>query len=177
MELGAPRAQERFLGAVFDSSYSLALRLYRDEEQAKDTAQDVSFKVFEKYLSRGRLSSSMNMGALVYTMTKNAFVSEYRRSKKHSFRSLDEVSLAEMSSPLVGAADEDLIAQEFYDEHCRDAPHAQLWQMHEDGFKYKEIAEVLGYKMGTVKARIFEARKAMMESYKEQERRDQRRVA
>jgi len=36
--------------------------------------------------------------------------------------------------------------------------------MHTEGFKYKEIAEELDLKIGTVKSRIFFTRKKLMES-------------
>ena len=36
--------------------------------------------------------------------------------------------------------------------------------MHTEGFKYKEIAEKLDLKIGTVKSRIFFTRKKLMES-------------
>ena len=36
--------------------------------------------------------------------------------------------------------------------------------MHVQGFKYKEIADKLNLKIGTVKSRIFFARKKLMES-------------
>jgi RNA polymerase sigma-70 factor (ECF subfamily) len=36
--------------------------------------------------------------------------------------------------------------------------------MHLKGYKYKEIADILGLKIGTVKSRIFFTRKKLMES-------------
>lgn len=41
------------------------------------------------------------------------------------------------------------------------------FQMHFDGFKYKEIADELGMPIGTVKSRIFLARKKLTDSLKE----------
>ena len=38
------------------------------------------------------------------------------------------------------------------------------FRMHLQGYKYKEIAENLGLKIGTVKSRIFFTRKKLMES-------------
>jgi RNA polymerase sigma-70 factor (ECF subfamily) len=39
--------------------------------------------------------------------------------------------------------------------------------MHLKGYKYKEIADKLGLKIGTVKSRIFFTRKKLMESLKD----------
>ena len=39
--------------------------------------------------------------------------------------------------------------------------------MHTEGYKYKEIAEELNLKIGTVKSRIFFTRKKLMESLKD----------
>ena len=39
--------------------------------------------------------------------------------------------------------------------------------MHVEGFKYEEIAEQLDIPMGTVKSRIFIARKILMEYFKD----------
>ena len=41
------------------------------------------------------------------------------------------------------------------------------FRMHTEGFKYKEIADKLDLKIGTVKSRIFFTRKKLMESLKD----------
>jgi DNA-directed RNA polymerase specialized sigma24 family protein len=42
--------------------------------------------------------------------------------------------------------------------------------MHTEGFKYKEIAEELGLPIGSVKSRIFIARKKLMEMLQDYKR-------
>lgn len=44
-----------------------------------------------------------------------------------------------------------------------DDAHRIPFEMHYNGFKYKEIAERLGLTIGTVKSRIFFSRKKLME--------------
>ncbi|MDX5324803.1 MAG: RNA polymerase sigma factor, partial [Bacteroidota bacterium] len=41
--------------------------------------------------------------------------------------------------------------------------YVEAFMMHYNGYKYEEIAEILGIPLGTVKSRIFLARKKMME--------------
>ena len=43
------------------------------------------------------------------------------------------------------------------------------FQMHFEGYKYKEIADALNLSIGTVKSRIFFTRKKMMEYLKHQQ--------
>ena len=44
------------------------------------------------------------------------------------------------------------------------------FQMHTSGFKYKEIAEELNLKIGTVKSRIFFSRQKLMKTLKDYDR-------
>jgi RNA polymerase sigma-70 factor (ECF subfamily) len=45
--------------------------------------------------------------------------------------------------------------------------YKEPFEMHFEGFKYKEIADKLGIPIGTVKSRIFIARKKLMEALPE----------
>ena len=43
-----------------------------------------------------------------------------------------------------------------------DAEYKKPFKMHLKGYKYKEIADMLGLNIGTVKSRIFNARRSLM---------------
>ena len=142
--------------------YSFAYRLTQNEEEARDLLQETAFKAY-KY--RMMYKPQTNLRAWLMTIMRNTFINSYRQQKrrqtindktdnnyfinsgKHSVKNHGE------SSMTVGEIQETIAD---LDDWIRTP-----FLLHYQGFKYEEIAEQLDIPLGTVKSRIFFARKRL----------------
>lgn len=144
-----------------------ALALTHNEDDANDLVQETFLKVLE---NRDKFDVSTNMKAWSYTIMKNTFINSYRRAKRNNaiIDSYDDYYLYNLN--VVDAAekpDELLRAQEIGGRISElSKEHREAFQLFNKGYKYKEIADMLGLSIGTVKSRIFFGRKRLMESLK-----------
>ncbi|MCB0570592.1 MAG: RNA polymerase sigma factor [Phaeodactylibacter sp.] len=144
-----------------------ALQLTKDEEDAKDLLQETAYKAF-KY--RSLYQPHTNLKAWLMTIMRNTFINHYRQKKRRQVLYTRPGSdfLFDAGSRVVNNAGEsDVAAKEIT------AVIAELedwlkvpFLMHYQGYKYEEIAAGLGIPLGTVKSRIFFARKKLQESLK-----------
>ena len=147
---------------------SYARTLTRNEEDADDLVQETFLKVLE---NRDKFDVSTNMKAWTYTIMKNTFINSYRRAKKSNeiVDSSEETYLYNLNAPDAAAKpDETLRANEINNSISRLTPeHREAFQLFHDGYKYKEIADMLGLSIGTVKSRIFFGRKRLMDGLRD----------
>ena len=146
-----------------------ALSLTADMDDAKDLLQETYLKAI---LNRDKFTEYTNLKAWVYTIMKNSFINNYRRSvrKQTTIEQLkDEQNRSFIKESHTGNPESDLSANEIreYIERLEDEFRIPF-QMYQTGYKYKEIAEELNLKIGTVKSRIFFGRKKLMEQIKNQ---------
>jgi RNA polymerase sigma factor (sigma-70 family) len=141
-----------------------ALSLTANREDAKDLLQET----FAKAISyRDKFVDNTNLKAWTFTIMKNTFINNYRRATKanttfdntddlyylnlkketHSDSPESEYSIKEINKAISELEDEFKVP----------------FLMHTQGYKYKEIADELDLKIGTVKSRIFFTRKKLME--------------
>lgn len=139
-----------------------ALKLTSDNEDAEDLLQETFLKAL-RY--KDKFQESTNLKAWLYTIMKNTFINNYRRKvrKRTIMDNTDDdyfVNSTTKVSPITPDSDlnhkEILGTVELLSDECR-VP----FQMHFDGYKYKEIADELQMPIGTVKSRIFLARKKL----------------
>lgn len=145
-----------------------ARQLTGNEDDAKDLTQETYVKAL---IYRDKFVNNSNLKAWVYTIMKNIFINNYRRNKKAK-TIIDQtdnlyflnsyVEERHFSPESMMAAKELQAGIEALDKDFRRA-----FDMYNDGYKYKEIADDLGLTIGTVKSRIFYSRKKLMESLKE----------
>jgi RNA polymerase sigma-70 factor (ECF subfamily) len=141
-----------------------ALSLTSDHTRAEDLVQDTFMKAITY---KDKFVDYTNLKAWVFTIMKNTFINNYRRAVKENtiidgtaelhFLNLPQDSGFE-SPDSSYSSDEITAVIESLEDDFR-IP----FQMHIQGFKYKEIAEKLDLKIGTVKSRIFFTRKKLME--------------
>lgn len=145
-----------------------AISLTADTEDANDLLQDTMLKALQY---KDKFAESTNLKAWLYTIMKNTFINNYRRKVKtrqiiDNSKELYLLNLPQSNtsvSPLSRIAEKD-IKQEIdnLDEELR-IPFVRYFE----GYKYKEIAEELNIPIGTVKSRIFLARKKLIVSLKD----------
>jgi RNA polymerase sigma factor (sigma-70 family) len=140
-----------------------AMSLTADRDDALDLVQDTYLKAItykEKFVDY------TNLKAWVFTIMKNTFINNYRRGVKENTIIDGTQDLYYINQP----QDKGFISPESsYAENeikkAIDSLEDEFripFRMHIDGFKYKEIAEKLGLKIGTVKSRIFFTRQKLM---------------
>jgi RNA polymerase sigma factor (sigma-70 family) len=147
-----------------DNMERFALSLTYNTEKAKDLLQETYLKALtykDKYVEVA------NFKAWTFTIMKNTFINNYRRSvlEKAILLNTENLSLLpDLTELQLTKPDSETSYKEI--NINIDALEDELkipFKMHTEGYKYKEIAENLHLKIGTVKSRIFFARKKLME--------------
>ena len=138
-----------------------AISLSADVEEAKDLVQETFYKALQ---SQKDFQDQDHFKAWVYTILKNTFINNYRRKTRRSTifnTDVHEYILNNQSSRLSpeNNMDEREIMQSIQD---LEPDYRIPFQMHTCGYKYQEIADKLGLKLGTVKSRIFFSRQKLM---------------
>lgn len=146
---------------------SFAFQFTRNEHDAKDLTQETMMKAF---LYRTYYTPKTNFKAWVFTIMRNIFINQYRRKVKG--RTIFDNSSDGYMLNQPGAKDDNpsnlLIAKEINEQISKlDVEYKKPFEMHTNGFKYKEIAEEMGVPIGTVKSRIFIARQKLMNNLPE----------
>ena len=142
---------------------NFALKLTMDQDDAKDLIQDTILKAI-KY--KDKFIGSTNLKGWLCVIMKNTFINTYRRTVRkntllnNSFDlSKDEIQTSIHSNTTDAQINYkellrviDLLKDEFKLPFMR----------YVDGYKYKEISEELDIPIGTVKSRIYIARKELI---------------
>ncbi|HMG14060.1 MAG TPA: RNA polymerase sigma factor [Saprospiraceae bacterium] len=142
--------------------YSFAYNLTKNIEDSRDLFQETAFRALS---NRDKFSPGTNFKAWVFTIMKNIFINNYRKKVKANtiMDSTDnQYYINSGSNAVLNNGDSNIMYEELIgmvaslDESIR-VP----FEMHHDGFKYQEIADQLNLPLGTVKSRIFFARKEL----------------
>jgi RNA polymerase sigma-70 factor (ECF subfamily) len=139
---------------------SFAYKLTKNSEDAKDLYQETAFRAMS---NRDKFRPGTNLKAWLFTIMKNIFINNYRKKVKANTIMDNTDNLYYINSgrnSIENAADSNILIRELKDmiELLDDSTRIPF-MMHYQGFKYQEIADHLGLPLGTVKSRIFFARK------------------
>jgi RNA polymerase sigma-70 factor (ECF subfamily) len=142
-----------------------ALSLTANREEAKDLLQETYLKALA---SKDKFIEFTNFEAWAYTIMKNTFINNYRKAVRQN----TIVDTTKDLYYLNNTRESNFIKPDSTVQHKEIKKHINNLQdelkvpflMHTQGYKYKEIAEKLDLKIGTVKSRIFFTRKKLMES-------------
>ena len=140
-----------------------ARKLTSGEDDAQDLLQETYLKAL---VFRDKFADSTNLKAWLFTIMKNIFINNYRRSMR--IRTIIDTSdnlyhLNSSGSQTIVTPDSKYSEKEILNEiNALSDDHRIPFEMHTQGFKYKEIAEELEISIGTVKSRIFFTRKKLM---------------
>lgn len=142
---------------------SFALNFTRNNEDAKDLTQETMLKAITY---RNYYTPQTNFRAWVFTIMRNIFINQYRRKVKSGtiFDHSKDLYLLNNShdseNSTLGSITEKEVNKHI---NALEYEYKEPFEMHFQGFKYKEIADQLGIPIGTVKSRIFIARKKLMD--------------
>ena len=141
---------------------SFAYNLTKNMEDAKDLFQETAYRALT---NREKFRPGTNFKAWLFTIMKNIFINNYRKKVKANtiMDSTDNMFYINSGSSVIdnGAVsnimmDELTVMIEELDNSVK-VP----FLMHYQGYKYQEIADYLELPLGTVKSRIFFARKEL----------------
>jgi RNA polymerase sigma-70 factor (ECF subfamily) len=145
-----------------------AKRLTQNEDDAKDLLQETYLKAL---VFRDKFVQTTNFKAWLFTIMKNIFINNYRRNMraKTLIDTTDNLYHINNSSQVNSITPESEISEQEIMQtiDALEDDHRIPFEMHTQGFKYKEIAEALDISIGTVKSRIFFGRKKLMASLKD----------
>jgi RNA polymerase sigma-70 factor, ECF subfamily len=154
----------------FDNSFnkmatllqSFAYNLTKNSEDSKDLFQETAFRAMT---NRDKFSDGTNFKAWLFTIMKNIFINNYRKKIKANTiidGTDNQYYINSMSVSNPNMAESDIMMQELNKMVVELDSSVQVpFVMHYQGFKYQEIADDLKLPLGTVKSRIFFARKEL----------------
>lgn len=139
-----------------------AFYLTSNMNDAKDLVQETCIKALS---NKEKFAAETNMKAWLYTIMRNTFINDYRRKARSAATFSNDVNEFILNNKLAERGPEsDYNYKELTGFVNALSPELRIpFQMHEDGFKYEEIAEELGLKLGTVKSRIHYSRRKLMD--------------
>jgi RNA polymerase sigma factor (sigma-70 family) len=151
-----------------ESLMRFAHSLTPNRDDAKDLVQETILKAL-KYCDS--FVHETNLKAWTFTIMKNTFINHYNRNKRqnnyvtHSkedfYQGFLHYTSGDDPHSVVASKELEKIIESL-DDNLKTS-----FKMHHEGYKYKEIAETLELKLGTVKSRIFSTRKILMEQLSE----------
>lgn len=139
-----------------------AFMLTRNVEDANDLVQETMLKAFSY---RNKFLVGTNLKGWLYTIMKNSFINNYRRMirRKTFIDTTDNNFLMDVPGNLTENMGESSFVRTDIDAAINELPEDLkiTFSLNIDGFKYHEIAEKLDIPMGTVKTRIFVAKRKL----------------
>lgn len=141
---------------------SYAYQLTRNIEDANDLVQETMLKAFTYH---SKFAEGTNLKGWLYTIMKNSFINNYRRLvKRNTF--IDTTDNGYYLDSVSQAVDNDgyrKFMMKDMEAAIESLPYdlRKTFSMNYKGFKYHEIAEILNIPIGTVKTRIFVARRQL----------------
>ncbi len=141
---------------------SFAYNLTKNVEDAKDLFQETAFRALT---NKEKFRPGTNFKAWLFTIMKNIFINNYRKKVKANtiMDSTDNNYYINSGKNVVSnSGDSNIMMDEL--THMLDELDDSIkipFMMHYTGYKYQEIADELDLPLGTVKSRIFFARKEL----------------
>jgi RNA polymerase sigma-70 factor (ECF subfamily) len=142
--------------------YNFACQLTSDRDAAQDLVQDTTLKVLD---NEAKYVDNVNFKGWVFTIMRNIFINNYRRQVRSATvvdttEDLYHLNLCQESGLTTPegsfAAKEISVAINSFAKEYK-VP----FTMYLAGYKYSEIAKKMNLPLGTVKSRIFFARKRL----------------
>ncbi len=153
--------KKRILG-LQSNLLSFAYQLTTNREQAQDLLQDTTLKALD---NESKYVDNVNFKGWIFTIMRNIFINNYRQTVRKATvidqtEDLYHLNISQdsgFSNPEGSYAVKEINAaiESFSDDY------RIPFNMHVAGYKYSEIAEKMNLPLGTVKSRIFFARKSL----------------
>lgn len=158
---------EHLLNALQPNMYNFAFMLTSDRDDAMDLMQDTSLKVLD---NEDKYVENNNFKGWVLTIMRNLFINRYRKITRAGVVIDHSDDLYIINSGLTDAIEtpEDAMSADQIHlaiDHLPDDLRIPF-SMYLAGYRYAEIAESQSLPLGTVKSRIFFARKRLQSIFR-----------
>ena len=144
-----------------------AFNLVKNKQECEDLIQDTLYRALA---NKDKFMEGTNIKAWLFTIMKNIFINNYRKNQKRNTvsDSLDNIHLLVNIKAAPGNEGERVFMHEAIHKAINDVStdYTEPFMLYYKGYKYQEIAEQLSLPLGTVKSRIFFARKEIQSKLK-----------
>ena len=174
--VAAQQGNQEAFGALVDeyqdNIYNYVARMIRDRTEAEDVAQETFVKAYQ---ALGKFRGASSFQTWLYRIASNLAIDTMRRRKRHGSVSLEQSV----------ETDEGQVPRQWPDEGPGPFEQAEIAETQQavreaiatlspklrtvivlydlEGLSYKEIADILGCPLGTVKSRLFNARNQLQD--------------
>lgn len=159
--MNASQFQKKLL-SMQENLMNFALMLTADKDDAQDLLQDTTLKVLK---NQEKFVDNVNFKGWVLTVMRNLFINNYHkivRAQTVIDQNVDLYNLDIVGSHATSSPEESFRLQEIITVIDRLSPECRVpFSLYISGYKYSEIAERLHLPLGTIKSRIFFARKQL----------------
>lgn len=158
----ATSAFQTKLMSLQSNMLNFALMLTSNRDNAYDLLQDTTLKALD---NEDKYTENTNFKGWVFTIMRNIFINNYRRQVRSATvvdttEDLYHLNLSQESG--LSSPEGSFAAKEISEAINAFAPEYKVpFSMYIAGYKYSEIADQMGLPLGTVKSRIFFARKRL----------------
>ena len=145
-----------------DNLLSFALKLTANREEAQDLVQDTTLKALR---NEAKFVENTNFKGWMLTIMRNIFINNYRKNARENTMvdstedlfhlNMSQESGLETPDGAYACNEISAIIAGF------SVDYREPFTLHVAGYKYEEIAEKLSMPLGTVKSRIFFARRKL----------------
>ena len=115
---------------------NFAIQLTSNREDARDLLQETTLKALD---NEDKYVDNVNFKGWIFTIMRNLFINNYRKQVRQN-------TVVDQTGSVLSSFSYD---------------YRVPFVMHVEGYKYSEISEHMGLPIGTVKSRIFFARKRL----------------
>lgn len=144
-----------------------ALQLTKNSEDANDLVQETLLKALTY---QAKFKEGTNLKGWLYTIMRNSFINNYRRIiRRNTFiDTTDNTYFLDSADHVTENVGENKFVAQDIQEAVETLPEdlRVTFELNMEGFKYHEIAEELDIPIGTVKTRIFVAKRRLRKQLK-----------
>jgi RNA polymerase sigma factor (sigma-70 family) len=145
-----------------------AVSLTHDQEAAKDLYQET---VYRALANRDKYCTGTNIKAWLLTIMRNVFINDYRRKVKQRtiFDNCGDEHMGKSAKAIVCNGAESSLQLKEINKVIYQLPHIfkTPFLLYFEGYRYHEIAYSLNEPLGTIKSRIYFARKLLKDQLTE----------
>jgi len=156
------------LDKVSNSLRAFSLKLTGNYNDAADLYQDTAVRIIT---NADKYNQGTNFKAWAVTIMRNIFINNYRKKVRRNMivdQTPNNFYLNSGEEKVANDGEHDVSFGELMRlVDTLPTDFREPFLMAYDGFKYEEIAEELGSPLGTIKSRIFFARKKLQKLYEE----------
>lgn len=162
---GRPEAFGTLVERYDRAVYHLAYRTLRDQEEARDAAQEAFFKA---YRSLRTFKPGAKFSTWIFAIVYHACCDRLARRKRYSNEELPERADTAAGPESEAIANDEAKRLRAAIAELPEKYRTVITLYHLQGRQYDEIAQVLGVPMGTVKTHLFRAKEQLRRILNEQ---------